>query len=269
MQQEVQKLLRTHATSRRQFVRASAIAGGLMAAGQFLPSTVAGLALGRAAAQDGDAGVLNFALTLEHFEAKLYEFVISSGLVTNPMAMQAVELYGEQEKLHVQFLTAALTDAGATPVKAQASYKFPSLDSQQAVLETLAAVEDVGASAYLGAAPMIKNDTFLEAAIRIHSVEAYHASGIRFLAFGAAKVFPDFGAAGPQGDAFADPRTVAEVTSIVADFGVMPGMPSTGSGGTAENMGKVEKLIGVAGVGAAAAAGVGLVKNRAGATERE
>ncbi len=269
MKQDVDSLLRAFPTSRRQFLKASAIAGGLTAASSLTPAAIAGISLGRAAAQEGDLGVLNFALTLEHFEARLYEELVSSGVAETDQQQEYFRYYGNQEAQHVDFLTSAIEAAGGTPVEAQDKYKFPEFTDIQETLETVAQIEDVGASAYLGAAPLIKEAAYLEAAVRIHSTEAYHATGIRFLAFGAEGAFPDFGKEGPEGNGFADPRTVAEVSEIVMAFGVMPDMGETGAGGMARRSNGSSSLIGVAGLGAAAAAGLGLVRsrNRAGQIE--
>lgn len=269
MKHDVDSLLRIFPTSRRQFLKASAIASGLTAAGAMSPAMVAGIALGRAAAQDGDAGVLNFALTLEHFEARLYRDLSESGIAETDQQQEYFEYYGSQEAAHVDFLTAALEAAGATPAEEQDEYDFPAFDDIQTVLETLVAIEDVGASAYLGAAPLIENGEYLEAAVRIHSTEAYHATGFRFLAYGAEGAFPEF-----KNPAFADPRTPAEVTTIVADFGVVigdgkaPDMPPAGAGGTYQRDSNGLPLLGMAGIGAAAAAAAVRFRTR-GARETE
>lgn len=270
MKQEVNNLLERYSTSRRHFLRASAIAGGLMAAGQMTPMGIAGFSLGRAAAQEGgDVGVLNYALTLEHFENALYRTLIGSGLAEDNQVQDYLEYYGSQEAAHVEFLTAALKEAGATPVSEQDSYDFPELSSQAEMIDTLITVEDLGASAYLGGVGLIENDEYLVAAIRIHSTEAFHATGFRLLSVAysngtfADSVFPDFGT--PQ-NAFAVGTPPEKVLDIVADFGVMPGMPSTGAGGASRS--NSLNLFGVAGLGAAAAAGLGYARTR-GAREVE
>ena len=244
------------ATSRRHFLRASAIAGGLMAAGHLTPAAVRGISLGRAAAQEGDLGILNSALTLEHFENALYRTLIDSGLLSG-QALAYAQLYGGQECEHVTLLTGAISDAGGNPATEQESYTFPELGSQDEVLETLVTVEDVGASAYLGAAPLIQNTDYLTVAVQIHSVEAYHATGVRLLS-----------GQDPVPFAFADPRTGNEVTEIVSAFGVGAGMPPAGGGALADQGSSSRGLVGVG--AAAAAAGVGLAirgRNRAARAE--
>lgn len=140
---------------------------------------------------------------------------------------------------------------------------FPTFANQQEVLEGVAAIEDVGAGAYLGAAPLIQEADYLTVAVQIHSVEAYHATGFRLLAYGTEGAFPDF-----EDPAFADPLSAEEVTKIVAEFGVMAGMPDTGAGGLATKS-RGANVFGVAGLGAVAAAGVGVARSRAAREARQ
>lgn len=255
MNPEVTDLLRAFTTSRRQFVRASAIAGGLMAAGGLMPSAVAGLAIGQASAEEGgDLGVLNYALTLEHFEDRLYRDLIASGLLTG-QAMAYAKTFGDHEHTHVVALTDTIKKLGGTPVKEQQSYNWPKLTSESQVIDLLVTVEDVGASAYLGAAPLVKNDDLLTVAVEIHTVEAYHATGWRLKAKGNSEYAVPF--------AFAEGRSKAQVLKIVTPF--LVGMPSTGEGGGANGGNGLRTAVGVAGVGVAAAAGLGMARKQAAA----
>ena len=181
MDTELKDLLRLGASSRRHLVQATAIAGGLVGAGM-LPSTVAGISLVQAAAMDGgDLGILNYALTLEHLEDALYRTLLKSKLLTERSLLYATA-FAAHEHQHVLTLTATITKLGGTPVAEQPSYKFPMLTTAAQVVTTLAQVEDLGASAYLGAAPLLQNPLLLAAAVEIHTVEAQHATAWRFLA---------------------------------------------------------------------------------------
>jgi hypothetical protein len=242
MNNETTKLIRTFAMSRRHFLKATAIAGSMTAASTLAPSTIAGLALGRAAAQEGgDLGVLNYALTLEHLENVLYRTLIGSGLLSG-QALDFARTFGDHESAHVRDLTAAIEEAGGTPVQEQSKYTFPTLSSQEEVIATLADVEDLGAAAYLGAAPMIESDEYLTFAVQIHTVEAEHATGFRFLA-----------GRNPVPFAFAEGMSMEEVLKVVGPILGM-GMPDTGAG---DNL----KFVGIAGGLAAAAAGVALARS--------
>lgn len=234
-------LIRSYATSRRHFLKATAIAGGMTAAATLSPGTVAGFALGRAAAQEGgDLGILNYALTLEHLENVLYRTLIGSNLLSG-QALDFARTFGGHEAAHVRDLTAAIQDAGGTPVQEQARYNFPKLTTQEEVIATLADVEDLGAAAYLGAAPMIQNGDYLTVAVRIHTVEAEHATGFRFLA-----------GRNPVPRAFEEGKTMEEVLQVVGPILGME-VPGTGAG---DNL----KVIGIAGGLAAAAAGIALAR---------
>src|SRR3954449_3012908 len=97
--------LRMFVNSQSHLLRATPIANNLTASTTLAPSTIAGIALGKAAAQaDGDIGVLNYALTLEHFENALYRGLLSTGLLTGKALAYATS-YGAHENAHVQALT--------------------------------------------------------------------------------------------------------------------------------------------------------------------
>src|ERR671932_27706 len=149
---DIRTYLRMFAPSQRHLTHAAAIADDLSAATNLDASSIAGIALAEsAAASAGDIGILNFALTLEHFETALYRTLIKSGLLTGK-ALTFAQSFGAQESAHVAALTKTISQLGGTPVREQAAYNFPKLKTEAEVIATLAKVEDVGASAYLGAA---------------------------------------------------------------------------------------------------------------------
>jgi len=185
---------------------------------------------------DSDLEILNYALTLEHLEAAAYRAINSAGVLTGRAATY-FQSFGQHEADHVNAITATIQKLGGTPVQ-PASYDFSSVPKDQAGIVTFfQTVESVGASAYLGAGPSIKSPDILEAALSIHAVEAEHASALADLAAPGTDLFAP--------DAFAMPRTPAQVMQIVAPFfsaGTpsapnMPRVPSappqTGGGGEA------------------------------------
>ncbi len=176
-------------------------------------------------AQSGNAfvDVLNYALTLEHLEARAYKDVIASGLLSGQV-LQYFQTFGAHEAAHVDALTSTIQSLGGTPVQAQASYNWPAFANQQEVLMYFHTVEELGAAAYLGAAPsLIDNDDLLTAAVSIHNVEGQHAA-----------VLSDLIGVSPS-PAFAEAKTMAQVLEVVTPIltvaTVPAGMPSTGRGG--------------------------------------
>jgi hypothetical protein len=192
---------RDSGSSRRTFLRRSALTGGgLLALG-----SGAGLAAAdehdEEDEEDGDGGpafddvggtdvdVLNYALTLEHLEDAFYrqgleqfdeaDFVAADALQRGPeearrLLYRFVQTVGNHESTHVEVLTQAVELLGGDPVAAQ-SYEF----GAETVGEFLAigqVLENTGVAAYAGAAPFIESPDLLGAALSIHSVEARHAA---------------------------------------------------------------------------------------------
>jgi hypothetical protein len=133
---------------------------------------------------------LNFALKLEYFEAAFYRSGLAAAGLTIPAADRANILapIAAHEVAHVNFLQTVLgTNAVAKP--ADSSYDFTAggafgtvFTSYPTFLAVAQVLEDTGVRAYKGqASVLLKNETYLTAALNIHSVEARHASAIRYL----------------------------------------------------------------------------------------
>ena len=156
-------------------------------------------------ANTNDIGILNYALTLEYLETEFYAKVIAAKLFSGSVG-SLIKTFGAQEATHVAALTAAVKSLGGTPV-AKVEGKFP-ITTAAATAELAYTVENLGASAYLGQAPLIQSKTVLAAALAIHTVEARHASTIGTLV--KKSVTPDGG--------FAKPADMSEVLAAVKPF---------------------------------------------------
>jgi Ferritin-like domain len=200
-------------TDRRRFLRSAGLAGlGVVGAG-----TASGLLGSSATAAPSDAAILNFALNLEYLEAEFYSHaVFGRGLdpaLTTGKGDRGPVIGGRQvsfdsrvirnyareiahdEIAHVTFLRAGLGSAKVSRPKIDLRNSFTAAARAAGLIDEtqtfdpyanennflLAAFifEDVGVTAYKGAAPLIDNKTYLQAAAGILAVEAYHAATIR------------------------------------------------------------------------------------------
>jgi len=166
-----------------------------------------------------DPDILNFALNLEYLEAQFYSYAatgqgLPSSLLTGtgtqgaviagqkanlstPLVIAYANEIAADELKHVEFLRSALGSSavsqpaidvsagGAFTTAAQAAGVIPAgatfnpYASDEAFLLGAYIFEDVGVTAYHGAAPLISSKTYLEAAAGILAVEAYHAGLVR------------------------------------------------------------------------------------------
>jgi hypothetical protein len=165
-----------------------------------------------------DTDILNFALNLEYLEAEFYLRAASGtglssadsggsgagattggAMVPGLSAAQSeyINAIAQDELNHVKFLRSALGSAAVVKPFLDFTNAFTAAAVAAGVITSgqtfnpfkdwpsflLGAFifEDVGVTAYTGAAPLLSSKTYLSAAAGIQAVEAYHAAEIRTL----------------------------------------------------------------------------------------
>ena len=196
--------------TRREAIMKGAAVGSSVAAGLAMMSApIALAALSREAFGQGTPlsvqQVIDFALKLEIFENEFYKAVLGISAVAAQnaafaavramvpaSALPAIQQIQKHETEHVAFLLAAgakntlnLDGTSFDFTGGRGSGTGPFLQATTDVhflLLVAQGAEDTGVRAYKGQAPALQvNPAVLEAALRIHSVEARHASKIRRL----------------------------------------------------------------------------------------
>ncbi|CAL65750.1 ferritin-like domain-containing protein [Christiangramia forsetii] len=144
-------------------------------------SKAAGFSMASAAMQASPTDVLNFALTLEYLEAEFYNMGLESGIIADEN-MTVFETISKHEDDHVEFLVNALGENAI----AKPTFDFTAgglvdpFGNYDDFLALAQGFEDTGVRAYKGqAVALAGDDTLLEYALQIHSVEARHASKVR------------------------------------------------------------------------------------------
>ncbi len=125
---------------------------------------------------------LQYALTLEYLEATFYTKAQGTGVYSEYAA--TFDEITKNENSHVAFLQDAISKAGADPVnKPEFDYtlggNFQPFQNTATFLLFSQAFEDTGVRAYKGQAGDLLGTPYLTPALRIHSVEARHASAVR------------------------------------------------------------------------------------------
>jgi Ferritin-like domain len=200
---------------RRKFLKATSLAGLSVAGVAFLGGAAMAAVPSRAQGPGSpgspvslsatDVAILNFALNLEYLEAEFYTYATTgktldqSGFAINGTGEQGSTTGGTEtnfgvnaftfkvaqqitsdEQHHVVLLRTLL---GSQAI-AKPEINLAALGPFSTVAEFLAlgrAFEDVGVSAYGGAAPLIQSKSVLAVAARIAQMEAEHVAGLRVL----------------------------------------------------------------------------------------
>jgi hypothetical protein len=196
------------AVSRRAFAR-RVMAAGVASAGL-------GIFAGDTAwAQGGptDVDILNFALNLEYLEAEFYTVATTgrrirdigidvsgngnlgattggSVVALDDRVSTVAQQIATDEQMHVRFLRAALGNAAIAKPAINLEALGLGFRNQNEFIILARAFEDVGVTAYGGAAPLISNKDILTAAAQIALTEAQHAGVLRYMVFERGLVVP-------------------------------------------------------------------------------
>lgn len=144
---------------------------------------------------EDDVDILNYARTLELLEATFYEQGLENldeedfcncGVLSEDSALaervyQELQTIQEHEQAHVETLGQVIEMMDGELAE-EPEFDFGvRVEYVDVFLATAVQLEDVGVSAYAGAAPFIEDENLVPPALGIHSVEARHASFLRTL----------------------------------------------------------------------------------------
>jgi rubrerythrin len=160
---------------RRKFLaRAGAASLGMAAAG-----LLAGKAMAAPSVQEGDVGVIQTALALEHEGIAAYQIAGKSGLLS-PATLKLALLFLGHHQAHRDSLAALVGKAGGKPVepKADAQYiselELGALKSEGDVVALATRLERGAASAYIGQITALKDPALARLFAQISADEAIH-----------------------------------------------------------------------------------------------
>ncbi len=203
---------------RRRFLKTASVTGlGVVGAGLLGGVEATSASASTSSGAISDSAILNFALNLEYLEAEFYSHAVygwglPSSLTSGkgqrgrvegghavPFKSSSIRQFATEiakdEYEHVAFLRKALGSAAVAQPEININTAFTAAATAAGLIKKgqtfnvyanednflLGAFifEDVGVTAYKGAAPLISNKTYLGAAAGILAVEAYHAANIR------------------------------------------------------------------------------------------
>jgi len=191
--------------SRRNFAK-TAIGTGVFAGMSGLFGSPFGSSTVEAQSGVSDVDILNFALNLEYLEAEFYTVAVTGRRIadlgigisgtgapgattggkqvsfTEARVSVTAQQVAADEQAHVTYLRAALGSAAVAKPAINLDALGLGFNNQNEFITLARAFEDVGISAYGGAAPLISSKAVLAAAVRVALTEAQHGAVLRLLA---------------------------------------------------------------------------------------
>ncbi len=169
----------------------------------------------------GDIAVLQFAYALEQLEADFYTRV-AAGFSSSGLSATEQAIFADIKNHEVIHREALKTILGATNGFTLAPiYNGVDFKSRSSILQTAKAFEDLGVSAYNGAAQYLTNVNNLVVAGKIVSVEARHASAIADLISPKTTLF----APTPFDDAFSPAKVAGVAQKLITEKLAFAGSP--------------------------------------------
>lgn len=168
---------------------------------------------------ENDIEILNYARTLEFLEAEFYirgirnideaafEQHFEGWGPIQDRVVNRLRIIRDHEVTHAEVLGQTIEALGGEPVSSPQFDFGTAVEQPDEFVATAATLEDIGVSAYAGAAPSIENADLIPPALSIHSVEARHASFLR-------ELNDEVGFPTP----FDQPRSRSEVLELASGF---------------------------------------------------
>jgi hypothetical protein len=199
-----------YGSSRAEFLRGAAFAGGAVALGLALPSEAS-------ASPKQDVGILQFDLVFEYLQSTFYLSAVRERTVEamNPAAQQWAHVLGAHELAHVKILKKVL----ARHAVGKPFFDFHGVTERPtAFTKTAVAMEDLTVALLSGQAPRFKERGLAAAVLSLLTVEARHAAWARHIV-----------GVSPVASAFDEPKSLAEVDQVVRSTRFVAARPRTRS----------------------------------------
>jgi hypothetical protein len=171
----------------------------------------------------GDGGIVNFALLVEHIEGDFYDRVVRER-VGSSRVRAVFRQVRQNESEHRDALERITDQIGRQIRPPRTNFDRVFAGGDRSIVAFAGVLENLGAAAYLGQAPYIVDREVLQAALRIHTVEARQAAALNELAGRGFQGGGRLEGSIPDG-AFARPMTQRDVLRRIEPY-LVGGLPS-------------------------------------------